>query len=271
MSIRILCFGDLVGTPGCALFQKYAQRLKREYKAEAIIVNGENAAANGRGITQKVVASLCHSGADMITGGNHSFQQNDILPYFKENPANLLRPANFPGGCPGRGVGIITTESGVRIGVINVLGRIYMRQHVDCPFKSVESALTFLKAQTNIIVVDMHAEATSEKIAMGLYFDGKISAVIGTHTHVPTADERILPEGTGFISDLGMAGSLNGMIGMKKDLMINHLLLQMPTRFEVDTQPPFVISGVCIEVDEKSGKTTSIEQFRIIDDELTFG
>ncbi len=268
-AIRILCFGDVVGVVGCALFQKYAHRLKQDYKAQLVIVNGENAVSNGRGISSKIVASLKHCGADIITGGNHIFQQRDIHPYLAEH-TDLLRPANFPAGCPGRGVGFIQFED-IKVAVINLQGRVFMSQHLDCPFRTLESALSYTRFQTPLTIVDFHAEASAEKMGLALAFEGQVSAVVGTHTHVQTADERILPKGTAFITDLGMAGALNSMIGMKKEAPLHQLLTQMPSKFEVDTQSPFVISGLMIEVDVATGKTVNLERFRVIDEELVFG
>lgn len=267
-SIRILCFGDLIGQVGCALFQKYAPRLKREYDVQAIIVNGENSVTNGRGITPKIVASLRHCGADMITGGNHIFQQKDILSYLQEHD-HLLRPLNFPSACPGKGIGFIKLDD-FKIGVINLQGRVFMSQHLNCPFKELESALAYVRAQTPLIIVDFHAEATAEKMGLALYFDGQVSAVLGTHTHTQTADARILPRGTAFITDLGMSGALNSMIGMKKEPILHNLLTQMPVKFEVDLKGPFVSSGVLLELDTQTGATLSIEPFRVIDSEMVF-
>lgn len=245
------------------MFQKYAQKLKRDYQADAIIVNGENSASNGRGITPKTAHSFLHNGADMITGGNHSFQKKESYSYMNEHK-KLLRPANFPHGCPGSGVGTFKIND-VTVGVINVQGRVFMREQLSCPFRAVESALTYLKSKTSVILVDMHAETTSEKMGIAWHFDGKVSAVVGTHTHVQTADERVLPQGTAFITDLGMAGAYNSMIGMKKEIIIQTILTQMPRRFEVENEGPAVISGVVIDVDVESGNAQHIERFRIID------
>jgi metallophosphoesterase (TIGR00282 family) len=265
--VRILFFGDIVGVPGCAMFQKHAPKLKREFNADAIIVNGENAAANGRGITPQVVESFKHNGALVITGGNHSFQKKEVYNYLVNNK-DLLRPNNFPSVCPGTGVGIYNLDAETAISVINVEGQVFMRENLACPFKSVESALTYVKSRTNIVIIDMHAEATSEKAAMAWNFDGKVSAVIGTHTHVQTADERILPLGTAFITDAGMAGSYNSLIGMKKEPILQQMMTQMPTKYEVEQNGPYHICGVVIDVDAHTGKALSIERFRVIDDEL---
>lgn len=265
--VRILFFGDIVGVPGCAMFQKHAPKLKRELQADAIIVNGENASANGRGITPQVVASLKHNGALVITGGNHSFQKKEVYQYLSQHK-DLLRPHNFPSGCPGSGVGIYNLDDETAISVINVEGHVFMRENLSCPFKAVESALTYVKSRTNIVIIDMHAETTSEKAAMAWHFDGKVSAVVGTHTHVQTADERILPLGTAFITDAGMAGAYNSLIGMKKEPIVQQMMTQMPTKYEVEQNGPYFICGVVIDVDAHTGKALSIERFKIVDDEL---
>ena len=205
-------------------------------------------------------------GADVVTSGNHIWAQRDIYSYLAENK-DLLRPANFPSETPGVGVTIFSCK-GERVAVINVLGRVFMREHVDCPFRTVESILTYLKHQTPLVFVDMHAEATSEKIGLAHFLDGKVSGVVGTHTHVPTADERVLPGGTAFVTDLGMVGALNGMLGMKKGPIIQHFLTQMPTRFEVETEGPGVISGVYIDVDTATGKAIDIKRVHVVDNEL---
>lgn len=268
-TIRILMLGDVVGAPGLALFQKYAPKLKRELGISMIVVNGENSGANGKGITPKLVHAFKHAGADIITTGNHIWQQKDIYPYLSEH-TDVLRPENFPRECPGRGVAVFTTDTGIAIGVLNLQGRVFMREHVDCPFKAASSALTYLQHKAKIILVDMHAETTAEKLGLAYYLEGKVSAIVGTHTHVQTADERILPGGTAYITDLGMGGALNSMIGMKKEGIIRNFLTQMPVKHEVDIQGPFVLSGVWIDIDTLTGKAVHIERVRIIDTELQF-
>jgi len=267
--LRVLLVGDVVGELGRIMFQKHIARLKNDYKIDAVIVNGENSHSQGRGITPKIVKFFRNNGADVITTGNHIWARKEIYPYFSENN-DLLRPANFASSSPGTGVTTFKCKDFV-IGVINVQGRIYMREFVDCPFRSVESILTFLKNKTNIILVDIHAEATSEKIAMGFYLDGKVSAVVGTHTHVQTADERILPQGTGFITDLGMCGALNSMIGMKKETVLPTFFSQMPSRFEVDITPPGLLCAVLIDINPTTGKAIAIERIKIVDNEITLG
>ena len=263
---RLIILGDAVGIPGQQMMKKHVPLLKEKYKADIIIANGENAAPDGRGITPKVMQLLKQAGVHIVTSGNHIFAKKDIYLYLAEHK-DLLRPINFPSTCPGVGVAVHVVN-GISIGVINVQGRIFMREQLSCPFKAIESALTFLKNKTSCIVVDMHAETSSEKAGVALYFDGQVSVVVGTHTHVQTADERILPNGTGFITDLGMAGALNSMIGMRKESVLHNMLTQMPSKFEVDYNGPFVLSGIVVDVDQNTGKAVHIERIRVIDTEL---
>ncbi|MCL5436731.1 MAG: TIGR00282 family metallophosphoesterase [Candidatus Dependentiae bacterium] len=265
-TIKVACLGDVVGSAGEQIFQKYATRIKQMYGVDVIIVNGENAAANGRGIAPKNLDLLRAAGADMVTGGNHSFQQREMLSVFNER-TDVLRPLNFPAACPGKGVGFVVKD-GLKLAVINAQGRIYMHQQLDCPFRAIESVLTFVRAQTPIVLIDFHAEASSEKIGLAHFLDGKVSAIVGTHTHVPTADERILPGGTAFVTDLGMAGALSSMIGMKTDIVLTSLLTQMPAKFAVELRGPYVLSGVVIEIEKATGRSVAIERLHIVDDEL---
>ncbi len=266
-TIRVLCIGDVVGVTGRTMFQKYSAHLRKKHAIDAIIVNGENSGQHGRGISSRIVSFFKHNGADIITTGNHIWYNREIYSYLEKND-DLIRPANFPATCPG--VGVTTFQcKGYTVGVINVQGRVFMRELLDCPFKTVESILTYLKYKTNIIIVDFHAETTSEKMALAYHFDGKISAQVGTHTHIQTADERILPGGTAYITDLGMVGSLNSMLGMKKEAIIHNLITQMPVKFTVDTSSPVVMSGVWIDINTETGKAEAIERVRIIDDNLT--
>ncbi len=258
-TVRVLCVGDLIGKTGVGLFNKHIASIKREYAADVVIVNGENSAPNGRGITGAIAEDLFEHGADVITGGNHSFDQKEIYEYLSDLERPIIRPANYPSGCPGKGSYILRLASGKKLAVVNLQGRVYSRQLLECPFKALETMLTFLKSQTNLIIVDFHAEATSEKAGFAYSFDGRVSAIFGTHTHVQTSDERILPNGTAFISDIGMVGSFNSMIGMKKEPIIHNLRTQLPVKFEVDTQPPFVLGGILIELDCESGRTIKVE------------
>lgn len=260
--LRILIIGDVVGAPGQAIFQKYIPKLREELKIDAVIVNGENS-AEGKGITPKIMHFFKHLGVNMVTSGNHIWQKKEIISYFSEQN-DLLRPVNFASSCPGSGIGLFSTQ-GVTVGVINVQGRVFMKELIQCPLKAVESALTFLKSRTKIVIVDMHAEATAEKVAMALYFDGQVSAVVGTHTHIQTADERVLPLGTAYITDLGMCGALNSVIGVRKEPVIYNMLTQMPARFDVDTAPPYVLSGVWVDIEIATGKALAIERVRVVD------
>lgn len=265
-NLKVLFIGDVVGAPGRMMFQKHIDRVKKEFKADAVIVNGENSDGRGRGITPRIVNFFKHNGASVVTSGNHIWANKEIYSYLASNN-DLLRPANFPTDTPGVGV---TTFScgGYLVGVVNVMGRVFMRDLVACPFRTAESILTYLKTKTNIIFVDMHAETTAEKIALGYFLDGKVSGIVGTHTHVQTADERILPKGTAFMTDLGMTGSLNSMLGMKKEGILHSFLTQMPVRFEVEASAPLIMTGCCIEVDAHSGSAISIERVKVIDEEI---
>jgi 2',3'-cyclic-nucleotide 2'-phosphodiesterase len=265
-TLRILCIGDLVGIPGRAMLQKHLPLLKEQYAIDAVIVNGENSSNDGRGITPSIMKSLQKAGVNIVTSGNHIWAKRDIYPYLREHK-DLLRPINFPGTCPGTGVTTFFVKDSM-IAVINVQGRVFMRELVSCPFRAVESVLTFLKSKTSIIIVDMHAETSSEKLGLAWFLDGKVSAVVGTHTHVQTADARILPGGTAFMMDLGMAGALNSLIGMKKEPIIQQMLTQMPVKFEVETEGPYILSGLWIEIDAVSGNAVNLGPIKVIDNEL---
>lgn len=264
--LRVLFIGDVMGSPGCIMFQKHIDHVRTKYAIDAIVVNGENSDARGRGITPRIVKFFKHNGADIVTSGNHIWANKEIYSYLAEN-TDLLRPANYSSATPGVGVSMFTCK-GHTIAVINLIGRVFMKDHVDCPFRTAESILTYLRGKTNIIFVDMHAETTAEKIALGFFLDGRVSGVVGTHTHVQTADERILPKGTGFITDLGMTGSLNSMIGMKKEPIIQNFITQMPTRFVVEESAPVGMTGAWIEVDTDTGKAIAIERIKVIDEEI---
>lgn len=265
MKLRILFIGDIVGSTGRAMLQKHLARIKEQYQIDATIVNGENS-ADGRGITPRIMDSFKHIKVDVVTSGNHIWDKKDIVPYLQTND-DLLRPANFPSECPGVGVKLLQVK-GQPVAIINVQGRVFMKEHLDCPFKTVESLLTFLRDKTKTILVDFHAETTAEKAAFAYYFDGRISGVVGTHTHVQTADERVLPNGTAFITDLGMVGSLNSSLGMKLDSIIHHFITQMPVRFTVETTNPVILNGVWMEIDTHTGRAEKIERISIIDEQI---
>ena len=268
-NIRVLMLGDLVGTPGQAMLQKHIKNIKSQHKIDFVVANGENS-ADGKGVTPKIMKFFKHNHVDVVTSGNHIWQKKDIYQYLSQYN-DLLRPANFPAGCPGTGVGIYRCETpnGVfNIGVMNIQGRVFMRELVGDPMRTADSLLTMLRSKTNIILVDFHAETTAEKLGFAFYLEGRVSAVVGTHTHIQTADNRVLPNGTAYITDLGMSGALNSMIGMKKEPIIQNMLTQMPVKFEVDNEGPFVLCGVVIEIDTTTGKAISIERIYITDNDL---
>ena len=263
--IRILFLGDIVGAPGRAIFQKHIKALKQEHNIDAVIVNGENS-ANGRGITSRIVKFFRHNEVDVVTSGNHIWRYREINEYL-ETHDDLLRPENYPSECPGTGLTTFNCK-GVTIGVVNLQGRVFMRDHLADPFKTADTVLSYLKHKTNVIFVDFHAEASSEKIGLGFYLDGRVSALIGTHTHVQTTDERILPQGTAFMTDAGMAGAMHSMLGMKKEPIIRNFLTQMPVKFTVEEKGPMILCGVWIEIDVDSGRALDIQRIKVIDDEI---
>ena len=266
-SIKVLFFGDIVGVPGQMMFQKHVNRLKSQFGASAIIVNGENSNHNGRGITSKIAKFFKHNGVDAITTGNHVWDQDDIQNYLEKHE-DMVRPANFPEECPGKGYYMFHCD-GLTVAIINIQGRVFMREDLSCPFKKADEIIQEVRKKTNIIFVDFHAETTAEKAALGYYLDGRISGFVGTHTHVQTADERVLPKGTAYITDLGMAGALHSSIGMKLGPVISRFQVQMPHKFSVETRAPLMTSGVCIEVDRRTGKALSIERFYLVDEEIS--
>lgn len=263
-TIRVLFIGDVVGEPGRNVVARHLKQLQQQHKIDMTVVNGENSSNQGRGITPKIADFFFGLGVDLITTGNHIWYRREIYPYLDEK-RTILRPANFPSGAPGVGVTTIEIKD-CTIGVINLQGRVFMRELVECPLRTVDSLLTYLKDKTNIIFIDYHAEATSEKEALAYYVAGRVSGVVGTHTHVQTADERILPKKTAYITDLGMVGALNSMLGMQKDPIIQHFLTQIPVKFTVDANPPYVLSGAVIEVDAETGDAIGINRVRVIDE-----
>jgi 2',3'-cyclic-nucleotide 2'-phosphodiesterase len=256
--MRILFIGDIVGSPGREMVTKHLASLVEQHRVDLVIINGENSAA-GFGITPKIAEELFALGADVITGGNHSWDRKEILEYIPNEP-RLLRPANFPKS-PGRGLYVGTSRGGVRYAVLNLQGRVFMTQ-LDCPFRTADSELARIPPDVKVIFVDMHAEATSEKQAMGWFLDGRVSVVVGTHTHVATADERVLPNGTAFITDVGMTGPHESVIGMDRSAMVKRFLDSMPTKFEV-ALGDVRINGVLADVDESTGRARSIVRVRV--------
>jgi metallophosphoesterase (TIGR00282 family) len=256
--MRILFIGDIVGSPGREMVARHLAEIVARERADLVIVNGENSAA-GFGITPKIADELLALGADVITGGNHSWDKKEIQEYIVNEP-RLLRPANFPKS-PGRGLYLGTSRGGVRYAVLNLQGRVFMTQ-LDCPFRTADAELAKIPSDVKVIFVDMHAEATSEKQAMGWHLDGRVSVVVGTHTHVATADERVLPNGTAYITDVGMTGPHESVIGMDRAAMVKRFLDSMPTKFEVaigDVR----INGILADVDEATGRARSIMRVRV--------
>jgi metallophosphoesterase (TIGR00282 family) len=256
--LKILFVGDVVGRTGRYALSGRLHRLIDEHRVDLVIVNGENAAA-GFGLTAKIAGELFDLGVDVITSGNHIWDKREIYDHL-DREERLLRPANYPPGLPGRGAGLFETSSGIKVGVINLEGRVFMN-NLDCPFRTADQLVHELRRHTSIILVDFHGEATSEKMAMGYYLDGQVSAVLGTHTHVQTADERILPGGTAYITDAGMTGSRDAVIGIRKELAIEKFLTQLPVRFEVAKKDSW-LCGVLVEVDEETGLGLNVQRIQ---------
>lgn len=259
MKINVLVIGDIVGKPGRIILKNKLKTYIDRENIHVCIANGENA-AGGAGITEEIAKELFSYGVDVITTGDHVWDKKDIL-HFLETNRDILRPANYSPLAVGRGYVVKDSRLGIPIAVINLLGRVFMKP-VDCPFRAVDDILKIISKETKVIFVDMHAEATSEKIAMGWYLDGRVSAVFGTHTHVPTADERILPKGTAFISDLGMTGPHESVLGRKIECVLKAIITQMPTRFEV-AEGDVRINGAMIVVDSQTGQADSIRRVEI--------
>lgn len=257
----LLVVGDVHGRPGRRILKERLPRLRAQYGARFVVANGENG-AGGAGLSREVAEELFAAGVDVITGGNHIWQHRDAYELLDADP-RIIRPLNYPPGVPGRGVTVARTRDGVPVAVLNLQGRVFMPE-VDDPFRTVRAELEALRDQARMIVLDFHAEATSEKVAMGWFLDGKISALVGTHTHVQTADERILPLGTAYISDVGMTGPHDGVIGMDRDRILERFQTGLPVRFEVAAGPA-QLNAVAIEVDEETGKAARIERIFEVD------
>lgn len=253
--MRILFVGDIVGSPGRRILKDHLVDLVEQRKIDLAIVNCENA-ASGFGITPRLADELFDAGADVLTGGNHIWDRKEIMEYLPHQP-KLLRPANFPDGLPGSGLYVGKARNGMPYAVLNLQGRTFMAP-IDCPFRAAERELARIPPEVKIIIVDMHAEATSEKQAVGWFLDGRVSAVVGTHTHVATADAHVLPAGSAFVTDVGMTGAHNSIIGMTKEPIIGRFLSSLPARFEV-AEGDVQMHAVVIDVDEATGRARSIE------------
>lgn len=257
--MKLLFVGDIVGRPGRYALTHALGKLVDRHCVDLVIANGENAAA-GFGLTAEVAREIFDAGVDVITSGNHIWDKKEIFGFFEREP-RLLRPANYPLGLPGKGGGIFKTAGGVKVGVINLEGRAFMN-NLDCPFRAADALIEELSSHTKIIFVDFHAETTSEKISLGYYLDGRISAICGTHTHVQTADERILPGGSAYLTDVGMTGSRDSVIGIRKEEAIERFLTQLPIRFEVAKKDPWLCAAL-VTIDEESGRAQEIERIQV--------
>jgi hypothetical protein len=253
--------GDLVGKAGRDAAQTMLPTLQATYSPHLVVVNGENA-AGGLGITPEIASDLLQGGVHVITLGNHTWNKRVIVDYLDEEP-RLLRPANYPPGTPGRGCGLFTASNGIKVGVANLLGRVFL-EPLDDPFRTADGILTAFQEQTSVSFFDFHAEATSEKTAFGSYLDGRASAVVGTHTHVQTADERLLPHGTAYITDVGMVGPQDSIIGMNTEIIVKKFLTGVPHRHEV-ASGPVVLCGIIVDVDDQTGRAARIERIQIRD------
>jgi 2',3'-cyclic-nucleotide 2'-phosphodiesterase len=257
--MRVLILGDVMGRPARRAVRDLVPSLIEKEEIDLVVANAENA-AGGMGVDIKSAKELLSAGVQVLTSGNHIWKKKEIYP-FLDDQESLIRPANFPAGAPGKGW-CVWQHNGLRALVINLQGRVFMPNHVDDPFRCVDEILRQQAAQSPVVIVDMHAEATSEKYAMGWYLDGRASIVFGTHTHVQTADERILPAGTAYITDVGMCGPFDSVIGMEKETVIRGFITQLPRQFEV-AQDNVVLQGVIADIDDESGRARAIRRLRI--------
>jgi 2',3'-cyclic-nucleotide 2'-phosphodiesterase len=260
MAMRVLILGDVVGRPGRGAVRELVPRLVKDESIDLVVANAENS-AGGMGVDIKGAEEMLSGGVHVLTSGNHIWKKKEIYPYL-ENKSYLLRPANYPTGAPGRGWIEWSGERGLRALVINLQGRIFMPHQVDDPFRCADVLLKEHSGHSRVVIVDMHGEATSEKSAMGWYLDGRASVVYGTHTHVQTADERILPGGTAYITDLGMCGPLDSVIGIEKENVIEGFLTQLPRKFEV-AKENVMLQGIIVDVNEETGKARNIRRLRM--------
>jgi metallophosphoesterase (TIGR00282 family) len=257
--VKLLFVGDIVGTPGRHAVEALLPGLKERHQPDFVVVNGENS-AGGLGITERIARALYRAGVDAITLGNHAYRHADVYD-FLDRDERIVRPANYPKGNPGRGHTVVE-KNGMRLAVVNLSGTVFL-DAARTPFAEVDAVLAELRGRADHVLVDFHAEATSEKVAMGWYLDGRVTACVGTHTHVPTADARVLPGGTAYVTDVGMTGARGGVIGVQKELAVRRFVTMMPVKFETATDDPW-LDAVLIEADE-SGRATAIEQILLPD------
>ena len=259
--MRLFIAGDVVGKAGRNILRAGLDHLRGKEDFDLVVVNIENAAA-GFGVTPEIANRVFDLGVDVLTTGNHVWDKREVLSYLDAEP-RILRPLNYPAGCPGHGSFVATTNSGLEVAVVNLQGRVFMPL-IDCPFQAIDRELEVLSRRTNLVLVDFHGEATSEKMAMGWYLDGRVSALVGTHTHVPTADERVMPKGSAYVTDLGMCGAYDSVIGIEPESSLPRFLKAMPTKFEPARANPWMC-GVIIEIDESTGLATSIQRVKYED------
>jgi metallophosphoesterase (TIGR00282 family) len=256
--MKILFIGDIVGKPGRRAVRELLPGIVEERRIDFVIANCENAAA-GFGVTAEIVEELYGAHIDVLTSGNHIWDKKEVME-FVDDYETLLRPANYPEGAPGRGSVVIPSRGGIPVGVLNLAGRVFM-QPLDCPFRTADREIEKLRKRARVIIVDMHAEATSEKIAMGWHLDGRVTAVLGTHTHVQTADERILPGGAAYITDVGMTGPFDSVIGIRKDSIMQRFLMQIPNKFDI-AKGDVRLQGVTVEV-APDGRAIGVERLNV--------
>ena len=254
--MRVLFIGDIVGEPGRRAIKELVPKITKREKIDFVVANGENA-AGGSGITPVLVDELLGYGIDVITSGDHIWKRKEIIDKLSQD-SRVLRPANYPRESPGFGSTVVESRSGVEVGVINIQGRVFM-QAIECPFRVARAEVDRIKNKARVIILDIHAEATSEKMALGWFLDGSVSAIIGTHTHVQTADERILPNGTAFLTDAGMTGPFDSVIGRNKEQILTRFISGLPARFDM-AQGDIQLHGAIIDVNEKTGKADSIKR-----------
>ncbi|OIQ08863.1 TIGR00282 family metallophosphoesterase [Neomoorella thermoacetica] len=254
--MRILMIGDVVGRPGRKAVREVLPALLQEHRPDLVIANGENA-AGGNGITPDTAGELFASGIDVLTMGNHVWDKREALTLLEEEE-RIIRPANYPPGTPGRGYNLFEVKEGLKVGVINLSGRVFLPP-LECPFRLGRQLAEELRAETRVIIVDFHAEATSEKVALGWHLDGLVSAVVGTHTHIQTADARVLPGGTAYITDVGMTGPRDSVLGVKTEIIVHKFLTQLPARFEI-AGGVIQLEGVILDIDPSTGRAAGIQR-----------
>ncbi len=255
---KLLFLGDVVGKVGRKALSVSVPELRRRFSPDVVIANGENS-AGGLGIDPGTAEEIYRSGVDLITTGNHIWNKKEVFPYIDKNQDRIIRPLNFAPGGPGKGFMKWTSPAGVKVGVINAIGRVFMPDLADCPFRAIEKVLANELSDCKVVLVDFHAEATSEKVAMGYFLDGKVAVVLGTHTHVQTADERVLPKGTAYISDVGMCGPKESVIGVEPELIVQRFYSGVPLRFEVGKGEPMV-NGIVVTCNPETGLASEIER-----------